>query len=363
MRSLTTVEFNDNITSSATNKKSDIIIAPGIEFDTTWDISEFNDLNFNIATKYRKYMKNSQFDSDKNFLYIASGSQLRFNVYIKDFTISFFDKFSYDIDPSDARAVEGGNIENDPSIFERFNNNMGMSVTWNMNDVIWDVGLSRKDLIPKGDEFKSLRRTTNILSSKATIFPLPNVTTGLMGSYSVTTYEVNDQNGSTGIMIGPFVEWQMTHFTNINAKVQLTHTDFDSDGTNGDSSNVKGITGRFAIDNELNPVYRHTLALSHQEALGFVSNSISIQKVEYDATYQMLSEFSVQFGGYWELGKESGGIEPEKYDRFGANFGFGLDLSKKLSSSVSLRHTRKNSNISSRTYDQNSIVFSFAYDF
>jgi len=96
-------EWNDNVNLSHTDPKEDFIITPMVNLDALWPITELNSLTFSLGVGYATYIEHSQYD----YAVITPGSQLAWDIYVKDFHINFHDWFYYQEDPTIYGGVSG----------------------------------------------------------------------------------------------------------------------------------------------------------------------------------------------------------------------------------------------------------------
>ncbi len=93
--------WNDNVNLSDSNREDDFIIQPTVGLNATYPLSDRNLLNLSLSAGYTFYCNHRDLDS----LYLASGSQLSLDVFVKDFQFNFHDSFSYTQNSSTQPAV------------------------------------------------------------------------------------------------------------------------------------------------------------------------------------------------------------------------------------------------------------------
>jgi len=113
------VEANDNVRLEADHPQADLIFRPQVNVLSVWPVTEKNKLSLSLGLGYAKYINTPEFDG----LFLTPGSDLSFDVYIKDFVINFHDRFSYSQDVSNDPTVSG------IGIVDRFENALGVSVS------------------------------------------------------------------------------------------------------------------------------------------------------------------------------------------------------------------------------------------
>ena len=97
------VEANDNVRLAADHPQADLIFRPQVNALGVWQVTEKNRLSLSLGVGYAKYINTPGFDG----LFLTPGSDLSFDVYVKDFVINFHDRFSYSQDVSYDPTVSG----------------------------------------------------------------------------------------------------------------------------------------------------------------------------------------------------------------------------------------------------------------
>lgn len=123
--------WNDNVNLSKTNAEDDFIVSPTMGITASYPLTQRNLLQLNLTVGYNDYISHS----DLSTLYLQSGSELSFDIYIKDFWINLHDQFSYVQDSS-----QNANVAN-TGVYGTFQNTAGLSGTWDLNDVTLALGV------------------------------------------------------------------------------------------------------------------------------------------------------------------------------------------------------------------------------
>src|SRR5262245_40388404 len=192
------LDWNDNINLSSTDKESDFILKPFVNFDMTYPITQANLLMLNLGVGYDYYLVHH----DESAWRVQSGSALSFDVFIKDFVVNFHDRISYFRDPSQNPAVANtadfGNLEN----------TVGVLTSWNLNKGGVSLGYDHQNVIASESQFDSQNHASEIFLSRGSYLVHPQVQCGLEGTVSFTRYDQPILNDNTAYSAGPFVSWQ-----------------------------------------------------------------------------------------------------------------------------------------------------------
>ena len=127
----------------------------------------------------------------------------------------------------------------------------------------------------------------------------------------------------------------------------------------GDGSFIRMFHDEARINAEL----QHALRYSRSIDLGSVSNEIATQSVDYRIDYAGFERSKLYLGVFWNEGVESGAFNPESYDRWAFQTGFGYPLSRKLEFLVELEHSLRESSLAGRSFDRNLVSLKLTYDF
>src|SRR5438132_6613945 len=138
-------EYNDNVTYAEVNEQDDFIITPNLTLDAIWPITQLNTLRLDLGVGYSFYLDHSQYDTDT--ILIAPKSQLAFDIFIGDFRINLHDRFQVQQDPIQVGALS--NVRD----YGRFENTAGLSVLWDLNKVLLQVGYDHYNYIATNDTF------------------------------------------------------------------------------------------------------------------------------------------------------------------------------------------------------------------
>src|SRR5471030_2378614 len=151
-------DWNDNINLSKTNVMDDYIIKPAVGIRASYPLTQRNLLYLDITIGYDRYLNHpnlSTFDLNS-----ASGTGLSFDVGIKNFMINFHDWISYSQDASQTATVA-----NTPS-YGTFQNTLGLSATWDLNQVTLSAGYDHQNIIATSSQFNDVNHSSELLFAR-----------------------------------------------------------------------------------------------------------------------------------------------------------------------------------------------------
>jgi hypothetical protein len=350
------LEYNDNITLSDTNRKSDLIIEPFLNANVLWQVSEYNAIRLDLGLGYVKYVSNSQFDSSA--LTITPNSQLAFDIYVGDFRFTIFDQLSIQQNPVDEINLS------QVGRFERLQNAAGVSVTWDLDKVILFGGYTHYNFVSLDSQYDSLNQSEEQFFLSASLKLSDVLTVGVRGTVGVADYSENFQNDSTDYSAGAFVETRLTRYLILSAEGGYQGARFSGGGLNVDHSQLNSPYARLQIDHRLNRYWTEHLSVGYQAQLGFTTNYTELFYVHYDANWRMNSRMNVTFDAFYEHGNDSAGtVQVENIDRVGGGVSLGYALGKRVTLNLGYQIIDRNSDLAGLSYYQNRVLLGIGYVF
>ena len=165
------MDWNDNITLTSSGQQGDFILRPMLGLTATYPLTYRNVLRLNTAVGYDIYLEHSQYNGPR----VLAGSELSFDTYIQDFRINVHDRFQYTQDPAVEAAVAA------TANYGGLDNFAGGSVTWDLEDVVLNLGYDHENFVSSSSEFDYLNRASELLVSRAGFRFHPAFTAGAGG--------------------------------------------------------------------------------------------------------------------------------------------------------------------------------------
>ena len=364
------LEFNDNINLSETDRLADLILRPELDIEGIWRTSESSRLRFGVGLSYAKYVSNPEFDSDS--VLISPTSALAWTLRTGAFTITLRERLSYQEDPFDQPQISG--IAN----YGRWENQAGIQVDWEANDrTKITFGYDRYDLWATDAAFQSQDRGTNTIYVRPSYQISPYVTVGLNTSVSSVNFQENVQADALVYLIGPYVMWKYSDYTDLYLEAGYQRSDFDGattvsafDADTGqfvdlgetDEQNGSSVYAKFEWRNRPTENFRQKVVASKTTEIGFGTNYYDLYHIEYTADWKLAERTSLTPTLFYEYYETSG--EPkETGNRLGAAVGLHHILSEHLTVGLDYRFLLKDTNVPDSNYYQNLALLSFYYKF
>jgi hypothetical protein len=168
------VEYNDNINYAEVHTEDDVIVTPNLTLDMIWPVTQLNTLRLDLGIGYSFYLDHSGADTD--YLLVAPKSQLAFDIFIGDFRINLHDKMQLQQDPVQEGALS--NVSN----YGRFENTAGVSLLWDLNKLLLQVGYDHYNFVATNSDFDYLNRNAEMVGGSALGFSTTTKITALAGS-------------------------------------------------------------------------------------------------------------------------------------------------------------------------------------
>lgn len=354
-----------------TESQSDWILRPQVNLNALWPITQLNTLKFDIGMGYAFYMDNSDYNT--NGLLIAPGSQLAFDIFVGDFRINIHDRFSLEQDP--ISEVSLSNVAD----YGRFQNLVGVSVLWDLNQAVVTLGYDHYTFIATNDDFEYLDRNADIFSGSIGFTPSSVMTVGVEGSFVTTYYDQNVLNDSNAYNIGAFLETQVTNNLKLRVAGGYQWIDFDNVGLVNDPNNLEDFYANALLSHRVNSQLTHNIAVGHETQLGVNSNYVQLNYVRHTANWNIFYKTLLSTELFYEDADDSGGFGPmfaplpgvpifnpfvaEHIHRYGGAITLGYQLTPHVTLGLRYQYTQKDSDQPLRDYRQNRIAFDGTYSF
>src|SRR5881394_698059 len=191
-------EYNDNINYAEVHTEDDFIVTPSLTLDMIWPVTQLNTLRVDLGLGYSFYLDHS--DNNTDYLLVAPKSQIAFDIFVGDFRINLHDKMQLQQDP-----VQEGALSNVVD-YGRFENTAGVSVLWELNKLLFQVGYDHYNFVSTTSTFDYLDRNSEIVYGSAAFIVTPTITVGPEANAVFTRFNQSMLNDNTAYSAGGFVE-------------------------------------------------------------------------------------------------------------------------------------------------------------
>ena len=359
-----TAEYNDNFRLSNHDRQEDLIFRPQLRNRAFWPITERNSINFSMGLGFTKYLDHSRYD----YFVITPGSQLSFDVYVKDVRLNFFDRLSFSEDP-----LENGAVSN-AARYGGLRNLAGVNANWDLRQVALTTEYAHENFVANQSEFSYLSHSAENLVARAGAQVHPALLVGPELSANLTSYNERFLNDVFSYSAGAFARARLTSNLRINAHAAYAWYSFDSNGRSRTPEDQTAYNFGITLNHTLNAILNHSLNAGHSVSAGTYSNFQELDYVTYKIALGLIRDVKVEANLFYEEGSyppifASSGAgslpvpEGETYDRFGASINFTYRLLERVNATLGYRFTLKDSNVQVRDYTQNAFSLGVTYKF
>jgi hypothetical protein len=349
------VNWNDNINLTKTDPESDFILSPQLSLDAHYPIGVRNELLLSVDVGYNKYFNHDELSQ----WYLGSGSQLSFNVYIKDFLINLHDRFQYTQDSAQNAAVAG------TGSYGTYVNTAGLSGTWDLEDVTLTLGYDHQNTESLASQFNNVNSSSEMVVAQAGLKLLPKLTVGVEGSASFMSYEEALLNDNQQYSIGIYGEWRPGSY--LSVKPRAGYTIFDSSQTSASvkASNLTSWYADLTMTHQATEFLSYSLSIGHEIQPGIESDAIEDSYVRPSLTWNIINGVALNTSLFYEHGSEGGGQQASllesNFDWYGGELSLSYSPMKRVNISLNYRLTLRSSDVATGEYAQNMVGLQIAY--
>ena len=206
------VDWNDNVNLSKTDAESDYILEPSLQLTGSYPLTQRNVLSLSVGVGYNDYLQHSTNSS----MVITSGSQLSFDMFVKDFHINLHDFLSMTDDASSEPAVAG------TASYGTFMNTAGLATTWDLNDVVLTLGYDHQNSLSVFGQFSYMDHSSELPLARAGLRLREDLTVGVEGTASFTTYDQAVLNNNESYSIGAYADWEPGTYFHVQPRAGYT---------------------------------------------------------------------------------------------------------------------------------------------
>jgi hypothetical protein len=356
------LEFNDNITWSSSNRRSDFIIEPKLDLGIYWPITEFNALHAAVGISYQVYTDNTEFNNP--WPLISPNSALEWNFYTGDFHIQVHDRISYQEDLS-LRGLEpqAGAFFNvsDQARFGRVDNQAGFNVDWDLYQLVLALSFDHQNFFMTGAQYSYLNRMSELPAFTLSLRVTDPVRVGVETRSRVTDYNEHVLADRWDVTAGPFVDWTISEQLSLRGGGGYEATDL-TEAVAG-ASDLSTYYAYARLRHRVNWFLSHALSVGRETQDGFNAQYLQDVYVRHTSQWLLLHNFDINTRAGFLFGHEFGGEYSEHFDYYtlGAEIGWRIHDRSRLF--VAYDFTQKLSDQKNADYYQNRVRLGFSYQF
>jgi hypothetical protein len=349
------MDWNDNINVVSSGQQEDFILRPMLGLSASYPLTYRNVLRLNTTIGYDIYLEHPNYSGVRVF----SGSVLSFDTYIKDFWINVHDRFQYTRDSAGEAAVAA------TGYYGGLDNFAGVSVTWDLEDVVTTLSYDHENYISSSSQFDYLNRASELLVSRAGFRFHPTLTAGLEGTGSFTTY---DQavllNNSIGYSAGVYGDWHPGHYTEVQLHGGYTEYFFEQTSPVLPAVDQNAWYVGLTANQDITEAISYSISAGHELRIGIQADSVEDWYVRPGINWKFMKDISFNTSCGYEHGQQLLASQPassETYDWFWVGLGASYGLTKNLRAGLTYRVTERYSDVADRGYSQNIVGLQLNY--
>lgn len=373
------MDWNDNVNLTKTDSQSDFILEPLLQLTGSYPLTQLNLLTLSVGVGYDDYLQHSTYSR----VQISSGSQLSFDMFIKDFSINFHDQFSLTEDSSAEAAVAG------TALYGNFMNTAGLTTTWDLEDLVLTIGYDHQNSLSSSGAFSYLNRSSELPLARVGFRLRPDLTVGVEATASFTTYDQAVLNNNESYSAGVYGDWKPGSYFRVQPRAgytiyQFQHTSqyefpqsqspdlfylgrptLASAGESIQTQNLNTWYADLTVSHQASKGLSYAFSAGHEIRLGIASDAIEDWYFRPNITWAIIKNVDAQTTFFYEHGNQGVGNVTgnltETYDWYGGGLTLSYAVMKRLLVSLNYRLTLRSSNIASGEYAQNLVGLRLTY--
>jgi hypothetical protein len=357
-----TMEFNDNISWSATRRLSDLILEPKVDLGVYWPVTEFNALHAAIGVGYQIYTDHTEINSP--WPLISPNSAVEWNIYTGDFRIQLHDRFSYLQDLS-LRVVESQpsvfyNVS-DQARFGRFDNWAGFSVDWDLNQLVLTLSFDHENFFMTGARYTYLNRVSEVPAFMLALRVSDPLRLGVETRARISDYQQNVLADRWEATAGPFFDWRVAEHLSVRGGGGYATTQLTADAPGVPDLSTYYAYGR--VNYDVNWFLTQSLSVGRETQPGFNAQYLQDVYVRHTTQWRLFNYLDLLTRASLLFAHEHGGDFSERFDYYALGVELGWRFHERWRTFLSYDFTQKLSERAGADYHQNRVQWGISYRF
>jgi hypothetical protein len=348
-------EANDNVNLRSVDPDEDFILRPQVGIHAYWQVTDRNSLDLALQLGYEYY-----FNETRPSRFTIAGDEvsgLFFDIFVGDFAITLFDTFSLLQDTSADPSANGV-----ADIF-RLENTAGVTVAWDLGDLVLQLDYDHFSYVPFDDINKYLRHDSDLATLRPMAYLNPALIVGLEFGGGVTRYQDDRLSDNKHVSFGPFFRYQATDAMSLRVSLGQARYEFDTSSFITNETSLSSFYADVSLEHRLTPRTAHTLSAG--QSLGTDINGAPLKTlyVRYALALNVIRHWGISPRFTYEDGTETRSLTPEDFTRYGAGITLSRAITDKLRAALLYDWLKKTSDFAAYEYTQNRLVLTLSYQF
>lgn len=343
--------YVSNVFLSPEDPQSDWVIQPLIKTSLLWPISAQNSLSVGLGVGYDYYVKT---DSYRRF-FIAPGTDISFDVYVKDFVINLHSNFLLTQDPTYNPSVSRQGSQ------PQFINYTGTQVDWDLNKLLLTFNYDHiVDIYTESVQSYQSYGSDQFSVRAGTRFH-PALLTAIELGGGMTRYE-QYLNDHTHISAGPMARWQISDNTSVRGAFGYAIYMFSPGEIFRDLPDYTGFYGSLTLQQQLTRNVSQSFSGGKRLEVNTRGFPLDTYFVNYSAILNIIRRVGLSFGIGYQNGREYSGLN-ERYNWVSLNLGVTHRLTRHIFTRLTVQPYWKISSRDQYDYTQYNVTFQASYRF
>ena len=352
------VQYNDNIHLQNSDPQGDEIVTPGLNTQIHYPVTQNNSLDVSVGAGYSMYLNTPDMDR----FFITPGTGLFYNIFVGDFVINLHERVSVS---ENGYANPAANGRGNNATLE---NTAGLSVTWDLNQVVLVAGYDHGNYLQLGSVPSWPDSATENIYLNAGVRVAPEFMAGLEAGGSTASYS---QSGGTTLpnaeqlSAGAFGRLQISEYLSAQLHAGWSELVPQGGSTNLNTVNIGsggGLYFNLSLSHRVNRWLDYTLSAGRSQDLQAYGQPYTRYTVQWSPNWKLFRKYSVSTPVWWTRGTQYYS-RANTYEQFGAGLNVGRQITEKLTGSLSYQFIRETSGETDLNYVVNIISLNFSQRF
>jgi len=321
----------------------------------SYPISAQKLLTLNLGLGYKAYLEHPRYST----WLLQSGTQVAFDLSVKDFLINIHDRVNFVQDVAQQTTLVG------TADYATINNSAGLGVTWDLNEATLTVGYDHENIISVSQGFNSQDRSVEQLLGRAGFHLNPKITVGVETTAGFSRFDQMVLNNNSVYSAGLFAEWDPGKAIKISPRVGYTITSFSHSSSSIQTADLDSWYADLNITHQITEAVSYSLDAGRETRTGIQSDAVEDWFLRPSVQWNVIRNVSLSTFFSYEHGNQGvgniAGNLTETYDSVSGGISAGYQIMKRLSLGVSYRITSRTSNAALRDYTQNMVGITITY--
>lgn len=354
--------FDDNVSLSGTDPRSDTSLAAGVRFGLSWQPSANSTIQFGSEMGYIGYLNKTR----NGGLEVSPDSTLAYSLTTGDVTWTVYDQLEY------SRQVSADSSLANLASLPRLSNTAGFRTSWRPTVWTLETGYSHNITFSDTEAYEYLNRSSEYFFGRVGRSLFEGTQVGVDASGNLTDYEISTQNNSHGFSVGAFAEWQVLRTLLLTARGGPSISYYPSASVGEGTSQLNSYYLGLEAAHQLTAYIHHSLSLNRDVQPGFSQGSTYVEQLKssYQVSWAMTDWVSLSAFVAYETGSQPlqtvlpGDVlltTAEKFTRTSFGPQVSWRLTRNCSANLSYSHGIRDSDLPGRSYRNNTVSLQLGY--